>query len=212
MTAERASLGIAIAACLVLLGWNVRLQSQLSDARDALAEKTDAPVNQEVASDGQAARTPGAARAQWREPAAGDRPAQSQAIVEEVAREPSEEEGATEPPEPDWDAVRSEMETATVDVIEAFGTQNGWDRALTDEVLAIYLDTGEAIGDVWTRMHEGETTHYQARKEMREIRDGTTDDLIALIGESAHEAVEEHLWEARREVWQRTPGRTGRPH
>ena len=210
MTAERIALGVSLLACVALVGWNVRLQSQLADLSVQVAQESDAPVrtaSTEADRDVRVARSEGTARDGG--PPHRPRGAGHQQWVETGAddRKPGEREKDHQPVERDWDAIRAEMETITIDTIEAYATQNSWDAPLTEEILAIYLDSGEAVGEIWAQMHDGETTHYRARKEMHEIRAASGEELIELIGEESHEAMEEHLWEARRDIWRRAHDR-----
>lgn len=203
MNLERVGLGVAVLLCLGLAGWNVQLRRELDTLRARGPEVSAEPARP---SEGRA-ETPRARTRQQlgstpdRQGAPEDTPDRPNAPVEVGAS--GGNAGRGEPTQQDWEAMRAQMETSTVDVVEAMAEQRGWTAETTEEVLGILLESGDAIGALWGQVHEGELTHYQARKQMGALRDAAGEEVVALIGEAAHEELEEHLWEARREMWQR---------
>lgn len=207
MKPERIALGLSLAACLALVAWNVRLQMQIADLQ------TDQPVvteevaqntaNTDVPQQMQQRRGPEGMQAGggWSRGGSAGRGE----VVEVGSNSEAKSETQQEPRrERDWEAFRVDMETATIDTVEAFGQQNQWSAELTEEVLALYLDSGERIGAIWSEMGDGESTHYQARKRMREVQDDVSELMDELVGTETHEELEEHLFESRRDVWRRT--------
>lgn len=209
ITLERAALGSITVLCVGLGFWNVSLQSQLAELRATNAAAADLPpataaLDADPRRD-RRADTPRRARRSGSEGARDWRPSSQRDGDGEAQAEGERPERGDRPErtEAEWAEMRAQMETATIDVIEAYAQQHAWEADTSEEVLALFLDGSEAIGEVWGRMHAGETSHFQARREMNELRDATGRDVAALVGEPAYEELEEHLWEARRELWRR---------
>lgn len=197
MNLERIGLAAMTLACVGLVGWNLHLRREVT----ALSARA---VESAVQAD------PAEARAEGVRPRPRDAVERREAPTDRGAGAAPADEGAPataaavgKPAEPDWDQVRAQMEANTVDVVEAMGEQHGWTAETTDEVLAILLETGDQIGALWVDVKEGELSHYQARKQMGALRDASGAEIVALIGEPAHEELEEHLFEAKREMWHR---------
>lgn len=214
MNAERIGLVVLGLACVGLIGWNMSLSGQLAELE---IQKTQA-----VAAAGQAGAGAVAAGAPdrgmkarssgggWNRggPPGGPRGMEMDGAATAEAKPDATRGERRERRERDWAAMRADMETRTIDTVEAYGATHGWEETTTDDVLNILLDTSDAIGEVWGQVGQGDLAHYQARKEMMVLRQESSDDIIALIGEPAYEALDEHLWEARSEAWRASENRS----
>jgi len=208
MSKERIGLGVLGLGCVVLFGYSMQLRAQIADLQQAVQDAD--PVRVAAAADeahsagameARGPRTgPSAIQRAPEHPSDESRDGQANAPVEvyERGRPQRHERRQT-----DWAAMRSEMETQTIDTVEAFATQAAWSPEVTDEVLDLLLSGGDEIAAVWSGMHEGDTTHYRAGKETHAIRAAIGEEITALVGEEEYEALDEQLWESRREAWRR---------
>ena len=106
----------------------------------------------------------------------------------------------------DWDEIRSEMESDTVEIVESFSATQKWDPKVADEVIAILLDTSDEIGQLWTnaRGEDGDDrSRYQIHREMEEIRNAAADEISEMIGQESYDALAEELFEARHRTFRR---------
>jgi len=101
----------------------------------------------------------------------------------------------------DWGAIRDDMESGTVNVIDSMADREGWSPETTDEVMAIMLDAHDDIGELWRTSGEEGRSRYQTFKEMREIREAVGDDVSDILGEEAYDLLAEELWESRQDVF-----------
>ena len=107
----------------------------------------------------------------------------------------------------DWDEVRSEMETSTVEIVESFGATHKWEPKVADEVINILLDSSDAVGQLWTEAHneEGEgRSRYEMHKEMEEIQGAAAAEITDLVGGDVYDALAEEIFEARHETFRRS--------
>ena len=218
MNPERIGLVVLGVACVGLIGWNVTLSTELAQLRVA---QTQASASAEIErSMSVASDEPGPRFERMRERRGGGwsqggawGAAEANAEDgEDAAAEGTEGEPRGERRERrqrDWAAMRADMETRTIDTVEAYGATHGWESQTTEDVLTILLDTSDAIAEVWGQVGTGDLTQYQARKEMMNLRQGSSDDIIGIVGEPAYEALDEHLWEARHEAWRASSDRGG---
>ncbi len=199
MNVERGALGVLTIACLGLGFWNFQLHQQLSETQAsaaAQAEHLQATAAHGSNDHGEALHghpAPGdAASASGRH-----RGGQGEAII--VGEAPANgTQKAEERPERDWAAMRADIESRTVETVETIAQSRNWDAQTTDEVLNILLESGDAMGAIWTEVHNDELSHYEARKEMHNMRNETEEVLVELIGEESYEELDEQLFENRR--------------
>lgn len=193
MNLERVGVGIVVLLCVGLVGWNLKLQRDLDALGDRLVEAERRGADAQafakglrmarLAQRGQVGQAPTADNGAWG-PAAAAGPSL-------VGRAPP-------PPPPDWDALRAQMESTTVDVVEALGEQYGWRDELTDDVIEVLMRNGEAVAALWRRVRDGELSHAEARNQMGELRADTRERVAALIGTDARDELDERLLESRR--------------
>lgn len=206
MNPERIALAISAVAILALGGWNLQLNGQIAELQQAAApvevevEATALTENRPVVTKGPHARHK--AREGRREDMGT---AHHGGEAETLVVEKAETERSHERRRPDFAAMRTEMETQTIEMVEAFGTQSDWEPEVTENVLGILLETGEAVGQIWSEQHseESETSHYQARKETHALRAEADEEIATLIGQEAADELGEQLFTARRESMRR---------
>ncbi len=218
MTKERIGLGLCAVLAAGLLAWNLKLQA---DIRGLQVESTAPVVASTAAAHAghdapEAERSPEnrrrpARRSERSEPTRDDAERSGNEVVVVGEDEGEGREGRGERRRRgrmDWDQVRSEMETNTVDIVESFAATNEWEPKVTDDIITILLDSGDEVGQLWAAAHEEEgeeeRSRYQIHQEMEEIRDGAAEKITDLVGSDAYDAIAEELYEARRETFRRT--------
>jgi len=209
MNIERLGIGLLAGVSAVLLGWNLKLQSDIrAFAPESVSEvKADDSMTDVQASSGTATPKADAQERSRR----GAMPMESRGAVR------SDEEGTTvdEDAKPsersrrrrmDWDEIRSEMESNTVEIVESFSATQTWDPKVADEVIAILLDSSDEIGQLWTdaRSEGGDDrSQYQIHKDMEDIRNAAAEEIAEMIGQETYDALAEELFEARHETFRR---------
>ncbi|NCG20926.1 MAG: hypothetical protein GWP91_18105 [Rhodobacterales bacterium] len=202
MNIERVALGVLTLACLGLGFWNTQLHRELSEAH-VVIEASDSRVaavtaNGDSTQDKRHRNSASPSEEAYTSDGKQRGPREATVIGEASANgQPKQEER----PERDWAAIRSEMESKTVENVDSLSQKRGWDGETADEVLTILLESGDAMSAIWTDMHNEEITHYEARKEMHSMRNDMEEELVGLIGEEDYELLDEQLFESRRATW-----------
>jgi len=217
MNKERIGLGILAVFAVALLGWNIKLQSDISALQAGVSDghMVASADHGEAATAGHDAD--GHRRGSDRHRTEAHRPGAAASGGEDfqgndavvVAGEEGEGEGRRRGRRGrmDWDQVRSEMETNTVDIVESFAATHKWEPKVADDILTILLDSSDEIGQLWSEAHsdEGEDrSRYQIHKDMEEIQGAAEDEISELVGQDAYDALAEEIYEARHETFRRS--------
>ncbi|MCO4747360.1 MAG: hypothetical protein KC912_21350 [Proteobacteria bacterium] len=209
MNIERVGLGLSGVLVVGLVAWNIQLNGQIAELQAATPQADGVELAAERSSEPMQHRK--ATRMRRHQdggpPLMGKHGGDGADTLVVEGSDPSQpgHRAGRERRRPDFAAMRTEMESQTIEMVEAFGTQSEWEPETTEQVLGILLETGEAVGQLWSEQHsEGsETTHYQARKEMHAIRADADAEIEALIGSEAADELGEQLFTARRETMRR---------
>jgi len=213
MNIDRLGLGFFAVLSALLLAWNLKLQfSEPAAGPRIVQESPEASSMTGVQERDASSRTAERTRAVegYRE-AGRDLPPASDADAF-VPDEEQKEEDAERPRRRrmDWDAIRSEMESDTVEIVESFAATQKWEPAVADDVITILLDSSDEIAQLWTdaRGENGDDrSRYQIHREMEDIRNAAADSISEMIGRESYDALAEELFEARHETFRRRQDR-----
>lgn len=213
MNPERMIIAAGAVAIVALAGWNVQLNGQIAELQAAAQVE---PLASAAGAHGDDPtqmrhrrgrdRADRADREHTSERSHTPRPGGS---AENVVVEGHGSEEGDKPRErrrPDFGAMRAEMESQTVEIVEAFASQSSWEPGTTDQVVDILLQSGESVGEIWREAHQEDAgiSPYQARKETHAIRMEADDEIVALVGQDQADELGEQLWMARRDSFRRS--------
>ena len=209
MNLERVGVGLLAGLSAVLIGWNLKLQSDLNSFAPELVSDVEASSSMTGVQE-----APGTEK---REVIPRQRAGRVDMPIQDrtAARSDKEEAAVDEEAKPsdgsrrrrmDWDAIRSEMESDTVEIVESFSATQKWDPKVADEVIAILLDTSDEISQLWTDARSDgsdDRSRYQIHKDMEDIRNVAAEEIGDLVGQETYDALAEELFEARHETFRR---------